>query len=221
MNVVNVFLPTMKGTKLSFMRDVLADKKLHLKQNEVIRLDIPAYQELSVKNLYEDALKDPVLTKYLPTKEQLSNKLPEREFFFGVLCTLRKQYMTDIIQAASNKRFKVSDDDPKRQGIAITDGWFQELMKHPYHSSKQPALNLVEKPGTGIFLMKENAKLYKQQRKRTSHTLSKRLQQEEVKEGDLMQDDGVAEKKKKLADGSAMVVTNPPQQMMQSGAKPK
>jgi hypothetical protein len=66
---VNVFLPTMKGTKLSFMRDVLADKKLHLKQNEIIRLDIPAYQELSVKNLYEDAMKDPVLTKYLPTKE--------------------------------------------------------------------------------------------------------------------------------------------------------
>ena len=36
----------MKRTKLSFMSDVLADKKLHLKQNEVIRLDIPAYQEL-------------------------------------------------------------------------------------------------------------------------------------------------------------------------------
>ena len=73
MIVVNVFLPTMKGTKLSFMCDVLADKKLHLKQNEVIRLDIPGYQELSVKNLYEDAMLDPVLTKYLPTKEQLSN----------------------------------------------------------------------------------------------------------------------------------------------------
>ena len=80
----------MKGTKLSFMRDILSEKKLHLKQNEVIRLDIPAYQEISVKNLYDDALKDPVLCKYLPTKEQLSNKLPEREFFFGVLCSLRK-----------------------------------------------------------------------------------------------------------------------------------
>ena len=53
---MNVFLPTMKGTKLSFMRDILADKMLHLKQNEVIRLDIPGYQELSVKNLYEDAM---------------------------------------------------------------------------------------------------------------------------------------------------------------------
>jgi len=90
MLVVNVFLPTMKGTKLSFMRDILSDKKLHLKQNEVIRLEIPAYQEISVKNLYEDAMKDPVLSKYLPTKEQLSNKLPEREFFFGVMCTMKK-----------------------------------------------------------------------------------------------------------------------------------
>ena len=79
----------MKGTKLSFMRDILSEKKSHLKQNDVIRLDVPAYQEISVKNLYEDAMKDPVLSKYLPTKEQLSSKLPERDFFFGVVCTLR------------------------------------------------------------------------------------------------------------------------------------
>jgi hypothetical protein len=28
---VNVFLPTMQGTKLSFLRDILAYKKMHLK----------------------------------------------------------------------------------------------------------------------------------------------------------------------------------------------
>jgi hypothetical protein len=59
----------MKATKLSFIRDILSDKKLHLKQNEVIRLDIPNYQELSVKNLYEDAMRDPILSKYLPNKD--------------------------------------------------------------------------------------------------------------------------------------------------------
>ena len=68
-----------------------------------------------MKNLYEDAMKDPVLTKYLPTKEQLPNKLPEREFFLGILCTLRKQYMKDIIHAASSKRFKVRGR-PKEAG---------------------------------------------------------------------------------------------------------
>ena len=90
----------MKGTKLSFMRDILSNQKLHLKQNEVIRLEIPNYQEISVKNMYEDAMKDPELSKYLPTKEQLSNKLPERDFFFSVMCTLKKQYMQDIIEEA-------------------------------------------------------------------------------------------------------------------------
>jgi hypothetical protein len=59
----------MQGTKLSFMRDLLSDKKLHLKQNDVNRMEVPNYQELSVKNLYADAMKDPVLEKYLPTQE--------------------------------------------------------------------------------------------------------------------------------------------------------
>ena len=93
-------------------------------------------------------------------------------------------------------------------------------MKHPYHSSKQHVINTVEKPGTGIFLMKEHAKLYKAQRQRTVHTLYKRLQHEELKDDELMRDDRGADKKKKLGDGTAMTITNPPQQMMQSSAKP-
>lgn len=68
----------MHGTKLNFMRDILKEEKLHLRQNDVIIQDIPAYKELSVKNLYDDAMQDPLLQKYLPSKEQLSGKLPER-----------------------------------------------------------------------------------------------------------------------------------------------
>ena len=52
-------------------------------------MEVPCYQEISVKNLYQDAMKDELLANYLPTKEQLSGRLPEREFFFGLLCTLR------------------------------------------------------------------------------------------------------------------------------------
>lgn len=72
------------------MRDILSETKLHLKQNEVIKIDIPNYQELSVKNLYPDAMEDLQLKKYLPNPEQLSGKLPEKDFFFGVLCTLKR-----------------------------------------------------------------------------------------------------------------------------------
>ena len=65
--IVNVFLPSMHGTKVSFMRDVLSEAKLCFKQNEVNRMEVPCYQEISVKNLYDDALKEEVLKKYLPT----------------------------------------------------------------------------------------------------------------------------------------------------------
>ena len=44
--------------------------------------------------------------------------------------------MADIIEEANKKRFKVGDDDPKKQGIAISDAWMEELLRHPYHSSK-------------------------------------------------------------------------------------
>ncbi len=133
----NVFLPSMHGTKIGFMRDLISETKQCLKQNEVNHMEVPHSQEISVKNLYEDALKDELLVKYLPSKEQLSGRLPERDFFFGLLCTLRNQYMKDIIAEAQKARFTVSEGDPKHQGIAISDAWLAELEKHPYHSSKR------------------------------------------------------------------------------------
>ena len=76
-------------------------------------------------------------------------------------------------------------------------------MKHPYHSSKHHDLIFVEKPGTGIFLMKESAKLIKEQKQRTVYTLSKRLHPEEEKREEPDPNGPGADKRKKLADGSA------------------
>ena len=48
----------MHGTKVRFMRDILSEVKSHLKQNEVNHMEVPHYQEISVKNLYKDTMKD-------------------------------------------------------------------------------------------------------------------------------------------------------------------
>ncbi len=45
-------------------------------------MKVPTYPELSVKNLYEDAMTNPVVSEYLPTLEMNSKRLPERDFFF-------------------------------------------------------------------------------------------------------------------------------------------
>ena len=58
----------MHGTKIGFMRDLLSETKMCLKQNEVNHMELPHYHKISVKNMYEDALKDELLVKYLPSK---------------------------------------------------------------------------------------------------------------------------------------------------------
>ena len=191
----------MHGTKLSFMRDILSDKKLHLKQNEINHMEVPAYQEISVKNMYEDAMADDLLSKYLPTKEQLAGRLPERDFFFGIVGTLRNQYMKDIIADAHKKRYTLGEDDPKKEGILISDAWLAELQKHPYHSSKLSILIFIEKPGTGIFLMKERAKLYRPQSDRKVHTLTKRLSSSSSISGTSESGTGAQNKRQNLGAG--------------------
>ena len=49
------------------MKDILKDEKRALRVNEVVHLDVPLYPEISVKNLYDDAMADPDVTKYLPS----------------------------------------------------------------------------------------------------------------------------------------------------------
>ena len=83
--------------------------------------------------------------------------------------------MKDIIAEAHKSRYTVADDDPKKQGIAISESWLAELEKHPYHSSKISYVTIIEKPGTGIFLMKESSKLYRPHKKREKRKLTKRL----------------------------------------------
>jgi hypothetical protein len=79
-------------------------------------MEVPCYQEISVKKLFEDAMKDELLVKYLPT----TGRLPERDFFFVLICTLLYQYMKDIIAGSHNPRYTVAEDDTKKLAINIS-----------------------------------------------------------------------------------------------------
>jgi hypothetical protein len=44
--------------------------------------------------------------------------------------------MTEIIEEAHKKRFKLSEEDYSKEAIVVSENWIKELMKHPYYSSK-------------------------------------------------------------------------------------
>jgi hypothetical protein len=107
-----------------------------------VHLEVPHFAELSVKSLYQDALAEDTLKMYLPSKKQLSNKLPEREFFFGLVGTLKRHWLQEVIKAANEKRNKASESSQDKNHIVISQSWMNELTSHPYYSRNINHLSL-------------------------------------------------------------------------------
>lgn len=83
--------------------------------------------------------------------------------------------MKDIIEEANKKRFKADQTEGKKEAIAISDAWLDLLLKHPYHSRKVFLLTCIGKPGTGVYLLRESAKVTKEIKDRKMFKVAKRL----------------------------------------------
>ena len=57
-------MPSLKTIKLVFLRAIFCNKKKAMKQTNVHNIIVPHYEELSVKNLYHDAMKDELVKDY-------------------------------------------------------------------------------------------------------------------------------------------------------------
>jgi hypothetical protein len=79
----------------------------------------------------------------------------------------------------------------------------------------------LEKPGTGIFLMKESSKLYRPHKEREQRKLAKRLGGPGAGSSDSRQPQGQQNKRQNLGDGKYTEVSQQKQgdTQMKSGAK--
>ncbi len=128
---------------MSFLKAILEGKKGALKVTVVNKLIIPNYSELSVKDMYDDVMQDGDVAHYLPEVGIHSSKFPERDFFFGVLGTVKSQYLQEVIRQAHSKRYCGAQQSEKQQMIAIKDEWIEGLLALPYFSSKIHWLTLT------------------------------------------------------------------------------
>ena len=64
---LGLYLPTSKGCTLFFMKQILGGEKDALQRDKLCELvNLPKEPNLGVKEVYEKALADPKLLKYLP-----------------------------------------------------------------------------------------------------------------------------------------------------------
>jgi len=143
---------------------------------------------------------------YLPDTEQSSNKLPEREFFFSILGTVKKEYLIQIIEDAEKKRFSAGDQKKSTDIIMLTDEWLHELNKYPFISSNIICLTIIEKPGKAIYLIKERSKLVRVKKSHTKHEISMRLSKSGSKDEEMKDAHDYVTKRRKNMDGSQELI---------------
>ena len=98
--------------------------------------------------------------------------MPERDYFFSIIGTLKPDYLAKIVTNANNVRFSANDIVKPKDYIMMDDSWLQELTKYPYFSCKSYLLTIIEKPGKTVYLLKERSKLVRAQKKAIKHELS-------------------------------------------------
>ena len=102
---------------------------------EVNHVQVPHYDELSVRRLWPEFKKDAEMMKFFPSKYP-KDKGPPREYFFNILNTVHPEYLQQIVAHASKQRMTAEGDDNKMDSIAITAHWEEELRNMPYLSRK-------------------------------------------------------------------------------------
>ena len=76
-----------------FLKQVLAGQKKLLKVNEARYINMPKYDELSVKNIFPRFRNDPQVMLYLQD-EYPKDRYPDRQYFFTILNTVHADYVS-------------------------------------------------------------------------------------------------------------------------------
>ena len=98
--VVQLYLPSDTMVNKDFLKQILAEEKELLPIKDVRFINVPMYDELSVKRLWPEMKNSPDFMKYFPDKLP-KGRLPDRDYFFNVMNTVNGVYTEQLIKHAN------------------------------------------------------------------------------------------------------------------------
>ena len=132
---VQLYLPPEYMNNKDFLKEVLTEDKALLRLDQVSRVNVPLYDELSVANIWPMMKIDEKLMMYFPTK-MAKNRLPDRGYMFNILNTFQPNYLQALIKHANDQRNSVSNDAIAREAIDVADDWWDAPNSVPFISRK-------------------------------------------------------------------------------------
>ena len=112
----------------------MGEKEL-LKKADVKFIEVPHFEELSVKKFYPMMAKDAVFMSFFPDKYPIG-KAPPRGYFFNIMNTLYPDYLQKCMAHANEQRTAADGVAMKDATIRMSEYWSEQLDSMPYLSRK-------------------------------------------------------------------------------------
>ena len=147
-NQLQLYVPPEKMLNKDFMKQLLTEAKRLLDLRAVQHVNMPRYDELSVKRFWPLMQKDAAFMLYMPDPTP-DGRVPEREYFWNVLNTLQTAYVQRLIEHANAQRMTVQQDGA--DAIEISEEWWQKLTALPFVSQNRgKTLHLLKKQSKAV-----------------------------------------------------------------------
>ena len=100
---LQLYVPPEKMINKDFLKKVLSgdQKLLHITQVKFV--NVPHYDELSVKSFFPRLQQDPEFMVFMPDPTP-DSRVPDRSYFWNVLHTVRTEYMENVLNHANDQR---------------------------------------------------------------------------------------------------------------------
>ena len=129
-------MPPYEMITKDFLREVLKEDKALLKMQNVKFVNVPAYDEIGVKALYEKAVKMPHMARYFPTKYPKGRRC-DKAYMYNVWNTVHPEDVKEVIEYANSQRYSVTAEKVRDETITITEAWKAELEAMPFVSKQK------------------------------------------------------------------------------------
>ena len=105
-----------------FLKQVFANEKKLLKMSMLRSVNVPKFDEVSVKKIWPMIKEDPDVLIYFPD-EYPKGREPDRQYTFNVLNTIRPEFLKNAIEHAYKVRNAVTDQSKHDNEIFISKEW--------------------------------------------------------------------------------------------------
>ena len=152
-------MPPQNMIQKEFLKAVLTGEKALLKMNAVRFINVPAFDEISIKALYDQALEMEGMSKYFPSKYAKSRQA-DKTYFYNVWNTLYPEEVKEVINFANRQRFTITEEKARDESIIITEDWKKEIAEYPFISKKKGRMSALLKQKSKILKIKKPRKTF-------------------------------------------------------------